>query len=246
MLKHFLNLIFNILFHILLIHHDNPRQFMSYLTVQSLWGSMVATPCHWQQLTKKHFERRQNGCLEVLVPMLSFSYKLSLKFLWFTSYSSYHRKRSARLLQPLSVSLVLNTLNAYELHGSNFRRVGEWQLWSHSNLLSLCNSWGGFFGSLNLFNLAFKRPQQTALTLYQESLLWYGIYFKTLRRSQLLVLVIYCLYMYYQTPFSDSCTALDCDFANGWVFQFISLTTIFCICMAVCATITVPLRTITF
>lgn len=46
MLKHFLTLIYNMLFHILLIHHDKPRQFMSCLTAQSLWGSMIAAPCH--------------------------------------------------------------------------------------------------------------------------------------------------------------------------------------------------------
>lgn len=86
---------------------------------------------------------------------------------------------------------------------------------------------GLFFGSLSLFKLAFKRPQQTTLILYQQSLFWPGIYFKTLKRSQLLVVVIYCLSMYYQTPFSDSCIALDYDLANGCVFKFISINIIF-------------------
>ena len=107
MLNHFLTFTYNIAFHILLIHRNNPRQFISCLTAQCLCGSVIATPCHWHQLTKKRFERRQNGSLEVVVPMLSFCYKHPLKFLWLANCNSYHGRSSAILFQPFSISLLL-------------------------------------------------------------------------------------------------------------------------------------------
>lgn len=95
MLNHFLTFIYDIV-QILFVHQKDTRRVLPNCP-RFLW---IATDTSQEECVWKG---------DKMDPLKScpFCYKHSLKFLWLTNWNLYHRRTSARWLQPISLSLVL-------------------------------------------------------------------------------------------------------------------------------------------